>query len=87
MAAYISFGISASHLLSASVMSAPAALAYAKLFYPETEESQTKSENIVMETEYSFITYIYIYMTRSQEIYKLAPLSVCRIEGGKRRTR
>lgn len=34
LAAYISFGISASHLLSASVMSAPAALAMAKLIYP-----------------------------------------------------
>ena len=33
LAAYISFGISAAHLLSASVMSAPAALAYTKLFY------------------------------------------------------
>ena len=31
---YFSFGISASHLLTASVMSAPAALAFAKLFYP-----------------------------------------------------
>lgn len=41
LGAYISFGISATHLLSASVMSAPAALAMAKLFYPETEESQT----------------------------------------------
>ena len=43
LSAYISFGISASHLLSASVMSAPAALAIAKLFYPETEESSTKT--------------------------------------------
>ncbi|XP_072032376.1 solute carrier family 28 member 3-like [Amphiura filiformis] len=43
LGAYVSFGISASHLLSASVMSAPAALAMAKLFYPETEESQTKT--------------------------------------------
>ena len=34
LAAYISFNISASHLLSASVMSAPAALAAAKLLYP-----------------------------------------------------
>ena len=34
LAAYISFDISASHLLSASVMSAPAALAAAKLLYP-----------------------------------------------------
>ncbi|XP_046655316.1 solute carrier family 28 member 3-like [Daphnia pulicaria] len=46
LSAYISFGISASHLLSASVMSAPAALSFAKLFYPETEESQTKAEDI-----------------------------------------
>ncbi|XP_022111135.1 solute carrier family 28 member 3-like isoform X2 [Acanthaster planci] len=43
LGAYISFGISASHLLSASVMSAPAALAIAKLFYPETEKSQTRT--------------------------------------------
>ncbi|XP_032794180.2 solute carrier family 28 member 3 isoform X2 [Daphnia magna] len=46
LSAYISFGINASHLLSASVMSAPAALAFAKLFYPESEESQTKAEDI-----------------------------------------
>ncbi|XP_018022215.1 solute carrier family 28 member 3 [Hyalella azteca] len=46
MAAYISFGVSASHLLSASVMSAPAALAYSKLFYPETEVSKTTINDI-----------------------------------------
>ena len=34
LAAYIGFGVDPAHLLSASVMSAPAALAYAKLFYP-----------------------------------------------------
>merc|ERR1712038_2107599 len=49
LAAYISFGVPSSHLVSASVMSAPAALAFAKLFYPETEKSKTKSENIVIE--------------------------------------
>lgn len=43
LGAYISFGISASHLLSASVMSAPAALAMAKLSSPETEESKFKN--------------------------------------------
>ncbi|XP_073489678.1 solute carrier family 28 member 3 [Aquarana catesbeiana] len=37
LGAYISFGVSSSHLLTASVMSAPAALAVAKLFWPETE--------------------------------------------------
>ena len=41
MAAYISFGISPEHLIAASVMSAPAALAVSKLFYPETEKAQT----------------------------------------------
>ncbi|XP_045170393.2 solute carrier family 28 member 3-like [Mercenaria mercenaria] len=37
LGAYISFGVPANHLLSASVMSAPAALALSKLSYPETE--------------------------------------------------
>ena len=40
LAAFISFGIDPAHLLSASVMSAPAALGLAKLFYPETEDSK-----------------------------------------------
>ena len=44
MAAYISFGIPAEHILSASVMSAPAALAISKIFYPETEISLTKGK-------------------------------------------
>jgi len=43
LAAYVKSGISASHLLSASVMSAPAALAMAKLMYPETEEPEFKN--------------------------------------------
>jgi CNT family concentrative nucleoside transporter len=41
MAAYVRFGIDAGHLLTASVMSAPAALILAKMVIPETEESQT----------------------------------------------
>ncbi|XP_077999990.1 solute carrier family 28 member 3-like [Glandiceps talaboti] len=36
LGAYIAFGVSASHLVSASVISAPAALGISKLFYPET---------------------------------------------------
>lgn len=48
MAAYISMGVSASHLLTASIMSAPAALAFSKLFYPEVEESKTLATNIQM---------------------------------------
>lgn len=38
LAAYISFGVNAEHLIAASVMSCPAALAMAKLSYPETEK-------------------------------------------------
>lgn len=41
LAAYVSFGIDAGHLLTASVMSAPAALVMAKVMLPETETSET----------------------------------------------
>jgi CNT family concentrative nucleoside transporter len=43
LAAYVSFGISAGHLLTASVMSAPAALLIAKIMLPETEPSETSA--------------------------------------------
>jgi pyrimidine nucleoside transport protein len=46
LGAFISFGISPSHLLSASFMSAPAALAFSKLIYPESKVSKTTSEKI-----------------------------------------
>ncbi|XP_052808155.1 solute carrier family 28 member 3-like [Mya arenaria] len=42
LAIYILYGAPANHLLSASVMSAPAALAMSKLFYPETRENRRK---------------------------------------------
>mmetsp|Transcript_102473 Transcript_102473/g.258165 ORF Transcript_102473/g.258165 Transcript_102473/m.258165 type:complete len:560 (-) Transcript_102473:218-1897(-) len=42
LAAYISFGVPAQHLVAASVLSCPAALAAAKLSYPETEELKLK---------------------------------------------
>lgn len=41
MAAYVGFGISAGHLLAASLMSAPAAIVIAKIIQPETETSAT----------------------------------------------
>lgn len=44
LGAYISFGIDASSLISASVMAAPCALALSKLVYPEVEESKFKSK-------------------------------------------
>ncbi|XP_064599264.1 sodium/nucleoside cotransporter 2-like [Liolophura sinensis] len=47
VAAYIEFGAEAEHLLAASFMSGPAALALSKLSFPETEQSQTKSKKDV----------------------------------------
>lgn len=41
LAAYAGFGIDAGHLLAASVMSAPAALAISKILVPETQEALT----------------------------------------------
>lgn len=41
LAAYVSFGIEAGHLLTASVLSAPASLLIAKIMLPETESSET----------------------------------------------
>jgi pyrimidine nucleoside transport protein len=49
MAAYIKFGANPAHLITASVMSAPAALCFSKLFYPETEKSATTFKNINLE--------------------------------------
>ena len=40
LAAFIDFGIDPALLISASVMAAPAALGFSKLFYPETEKSK-----------------------------------------------
>lgn len=44
LAAYVSFGIDAGHLVTASVISAPAALLIAKVMQPETEHSLTMGE-------------------------------------------
>ncbi|XP_043916260.1 solute carrier family 28 member 3 [Protopterus annectens] len=49
LGAYISFGVSASHLLTASVMSAPASLAIAKLFWPETKTTTVTADRLKME--------------------------------------
>lgn len=41
MAGYVGLGISAKHLITASVMSAPASLIISKILYPETEKPAT----------------------------------------------
>ena len=44
MAIYISMGIPAEYLLTASVMAAPGALVISKIVFPETEESETRND-------------------------------------------
>lgn len=44
MAGYIRLGVDAGHLLTASVMAAPAGLVIAKMLNPETEEPQTRDQ-------------------------------------------
>ena len=51
LAGYIRMGIDAGHLIAASVMSAPAALVIAKLFYPETEHSKTAGDVKIPDVE------------------------------------
>ncbi|MCP5522659.1 MAG: Na+ dependent nucleoside transporter domain protein [Verrucomicrobiales bacterium] len=48
LAVYVSFGLSAGHLLTASVMSAPAALMVAKIMLPETQTSETAAGAVVV---------------------------------------
>ncbi|MGL5243944.1 MAG: NupC/NupG family nucleoside CNT transporter [Sarcina sp.] len=47
MAGYVAMGVNAGHLLSASIMAAPAGLLLAKMLVPETEEPATKGNTDV----------------------------------------
>lgn len=58
MAAYIAFGIPAEHLIAASVMSAPAALAISKVIYPETETSVTAGDQVNTKIPHSYVNVI-----------------------------
>lgn len=68
MAVYISYGVDPTSLLAASVMSAPAALAYAKILYPETENTKGKvyvrKTNINTNKCHNFDTNAYLGKTR-----------------------
>ena len=50
LAAYVSMGVDAGHLIASSVMSAPASLVMAKLAFPETEQSATAG-TVTLEVE------------------------------------
>ncbi|XP_014236423.1 solute carrier family 28 member 3-like isoform X1 [Trichogramma pretiosum] len=54
MAAYISFGAEPIHLLTATLMSAPAGLTIAKLIYPEKQKSSTTFKNIKFKESENF---------------------------------
>lgn len=49
LVAYMSYGAEPYHLVTASIMAAPASLFISKLFYPETERTLTSSDNIKLE--------------------------------------
>jgi CNT family concentrative nucleoside transporter len=51
LSAYVSFGISAGHLITASVMSAPAAILISKLLLPETEDLKKRDKNTKLHHE------------------------------------
>ncbi len=44
MAAYVTMGVDAGHIMTASLISAPAALVFAKIMVPEVEDSLTKGK-------------------------------------------
>lgn len=69
LAVFICFGISPTHLLSASVMSAPAALAMAKLMYPETEEPEFKNVDEI-EIEKTYVTQLHESVKRFARVFK-----------------
>ncbi len=71
LAAYISFGVPAEHLIAASVMSAPAALAIAKLMYPEVEDSPTRGE-VSMKVEQEAVNVIDAIATGAIDGLRLA---------------
>ena len=71
MAAYISFGISPEHIIAASVMSAPAALAMAKIFHPETAKPETTGK-IKLEVKQVYVNAIDAITTGALDGLKLA---------------
>lgn len=56
MAVYISLGVPAEYLLTASIMAAPGALVISKIVYPETQESETRGHvNLEVNKNYANI--------------------------------
>lgn len=51
LAAYVAMGVPAGHLIAASVMSAPAALVFGKIIFPETKHSVTAGDIVMPEID------------------------------------
>lgn len=66
-AAYASFGVNPGYLVTASLMSAPAALGLSKLLYPETEVSKTTVDTIKIDSSYKYVA----SSTRTQFMVKI----------------
>ncbi|REJ82593.1 MAG: NupC/NupG family nucleoside CNT transporter [Acidobacteria bacterium] len=71
LAAYVGMGVSAGHLIAASVMSAPAALVMAKIMIPETEVSKTAGK-VDLEVEIPYVNAIDAAATGAADGLKLA---------------
>lgn len=72
MVAYLSFDVPASHLIAATVMSAPASMAIAKLLYPETEKPLTSGKLDHLEEKSSYTNGIEAAADGASEGMKLA---------------
>jgi CNT family concentrative nucleoside transporter len=71
LAAYVGMGVSAGHLIAASVMSAPAALVMAKIMLPETEVSKTAGK-VDLDVEVPYVNVIDAAATGAADGLKLA---------------
>lgn len=73
MAAYIGFGVDAGHLLTASVMSAPAAVVIAKLMFPETARPRTM-DGAAAQVERETVNFIDAAATGAAQGLKIAAM-------------
>ena len=71
LAAYVSMGVSAGHLITASVISAPAALMLAKVMQPETEHAKTLG-HVEIEIEQKHVNLIEAAASGAADGMKLA---------------
>ncbi len=72
LAAYVGFGISAGHLLTASLMSAPAAILISKMMFPETEVKKDHEHEVQVDLDLDSINAFEAACNGAAEGLKLA---------------